>query len=517
MARLRQYDPELGLEPVPRPGQLVNPAPPVGAPATPQGTTSPSPTPTPTPSWGTTPSGQWQTSGPSRGERPASPSSVNRPPATTPPPTTPPIPPVPNVDAAKQQIDLILRKYQHSPLNEADLNNWLTLLSSGKVTLAQFEQEVQRTMARPDALKYNYGAPNSPGAGGPAGPIQPPQYNVGGINPDKWFNPEHKTPKYTVLRILSKYPPTPEGLQQAKAELEAVGIQVVGKDKILHPEAGVIDVGEAFGAGGGKSWQWLPVGDNPGSALGGPGGGGPNGAGGFGGFGGGEGGFGFDEGYGMGGGNGDLLQQSVNQALLSFLKGDRGPLGDAMNQSLIGLINRGGELDPKQAALKFEQQREMIDRARKAQMSEASAELANRGTLSLPGIEQGPTNQTITNIEKELAPIFSGAVRDIMINESDQSSKRLMDSLQIAAGVTRDEGQLILGAINTQGEQQKLMAEIALRSLDQNMQWNMFLADFGLRREQIMSQVESGQVESLIPLLMMFVQAAQMSANGKIA
>jgi hypothetical protein len=67
------------------------------------------------------------------------------------------------------------------------------------------------------------GSPNPPPPGGtggggpdddpnsdyshPAGPVG--TYMPGGVDPTKWNDPKHATPKYLVLRLLSMFPPTP--------------------------------------------------------------------------------------------------------------------------------------------------------------------------------------------------------------------------------------------------------------------------------------------------------------------
>lgn len=111
------------------------------------------------------------------------------------------------------------------------------------------------------------------------------QYMPGDVNLDKWNDPNHTTPKYAVLRILSKYPPGAAGLQAAKPELLASGYvsDVNDKDGIVlgGQRAGEysgrnIDVGRAFSTNDPKQmgWYWgdqTPEGGasaNPSSMLG---------------------------------------------------------------------------------------------------------------------------------------------------------------------------------------------------------------------------------------------------------
>jgi hypothetical protein len=65
---------------------------------------------------------------------------------------------------------------------------------------------------------------------------------MGGLDPAKLANLNHKSLKYEVGRILQYHPNTPEGL---RAALPVRGERI-----------GIVDV--IFAAGeGGKSWQWL--------------------------------------------------------------------------------------------------------------------------------------------------------------------------------------------------------------------------------------------------------------------
>lgn len=80
----------------------------------------------------------------------------------------------------------------------------------------------------------------------------------------------HDSPKYQVGRILQKYPSTPAGLQQALAEINALGIGTAeiagskgdklrfGGDKLDPRFNGVTEFDVIRAAGeGGKGWQWM--------------------------------------------------------------------------------------------------------------------------------------------------------------------------------------------------------------------------------------------------------------------
>lgn len=92
-----------------------------------------------------------------------------------------------------------------------------------------------------------------------------------GWDQTKWDDPNHTSTKYVVGRILAKYPPTVQGLQQAFAEIKAQfpGASFNGKDTLsgLPGTAGPVDV-LMNASSGGSGWWW---GDS--GASGGAGGG----------------------------------------------------------------------------------------------------------------------------------------------------------------------------------------------------------------------------------------------------
>ena len=81
---------------------------------------------------------------------------------------------------------------------------------------------------------------------------------LNGFDQDKWDNQNHTTTKYQIGRILSKYPPTVEGLKQAIPELQAAlpGLKFNGKDTL---QIGLESWDVLEGASrGGVAWQFIP-------------------------------------------------------------------------------------------------------------------------------------------------------------------------------------------------------------------------------------------------------------------
>ena len=77
-----------------------------------------------------------------------------------------------------------------------------------------------------------------------------------------------------------------------------------------------------------------------------------------------------------------------------------------------------------------------------------------------------------------------------------------------------EQSRQYLSALEAGTDRQRVLAEIALGTLDRNILWNQFLAEFGLKRDAIMYQIQNGQVESLFPILSMFSNFVNMSRQG---
>lgn len=230
--------------------------------------------------------------------------------------------------------------------------------------------------------------------------------------------------------------------------------------------------------------------------------------------------------------------------------------GQELQQRILGTLGRGGRLDDETEALEFENARTMIDRARRAQSNEARAALAGRGSVSVPGIEQGGTRSTVGRIEEGLAPYFSQAMRDIAINQGRRADQRYSQALQSGSGLAQAaapsllgagtaaaqrqqrEGErrdvrlrqaiqsgstlaqggasTLLGAGQTSLQQQEFVTRAALDNLNQNRQWNQFLAQHGLDREKLMFEMEQGNIEVILPIIQQFIQASGISAGGHV-
>ena len=384
------------------------------------------------------------------------------------------------------------------------------------------------------------------------GEITAPQYAVEGSDPANYYDPNNQGAKYSVLRLVSQFPNNQAGFDAATPQLQQMGFTIVDRNSgtVYRDDVGRIDIHRALSPGGGGAWQWQVLdgqdgqsgGGGPGDQLGdvsgqpggqlppnvvstGPGGdqigvsplppgpinptlpGDPNP---------------FPP-------NTDIvpatqvgedeLSQSLNAQLLNLLAGG-GAIDNPFNQNLYGtvsdLIGNQGALDanPQDLAARLENARGPLDRLRQAQLSEAQAALANRGQLVPNTSAEGPEALALGRIEEQVAPFYAEAGRDIAIQEAERNDQRLSTALGLATGMSLSQTQTLLQTIGQGTERQAVLSHIALNVLDRNMEWNKFLAEFGLDRDQVMSAIRGGNLSAILPVLNAFLSAQNQASGG---
>jgi hypothetical protein len=207
----------------------------------------------------------------------------------------------------------------------------------------------------------------------------------------------------------------------------------------------------------------------------------------------------------------------IEEIIRQILSG-RGALGSDLERSttdaIQSIIQQGGALNEGRLNTRIEGARERLERARRGQTEQAQAELAARGLVSQPGIQQGAEKTAIGEISETLGEDFSTALRDIEVAESQAADERLISALGLAAGMTRDQAQTLLGAVGAENQRQAILAEIAMETLKTNTTWNMFLAQYGLDRDRLMFDLANGRMEEILPILSMFLQTLNSARGG---
>ena len=219
------------------------------------------------------------------------------------------------------------------------------------------------------------------------------------------------------------------------------------------------------------------------------------------------------------------------------------------------LVERGGALpeDQQRRAMELESARTPLDALRRAQLAQGQGALASRGLLG-----QGPELDYMERVESRLAPMYAQAGQQIALQEKqaadqryrealtglaqqasyqrqsadqqmqtaqqlqtnialDQSRRqdaRLQQAIQESSGLTLEQSRNMVDTINSINGIQEMRTNAALSVLDRNMEWNKFLAEFGLERDQVIETIDSGRFAEILPLLQAYMDAVQVSAGG---
>ena len=74
----------------------------------------------------------------------------------------------------------------------------------------------------------------------------------------------------------------------------------------------------------------------------------------------------------------------------------------------------------------------------------------------------------------------------------------------------------MLNTVQTVNQRQQMLNEIALGSLDRNMEWNKFLAEFGLDRVRVANDIQQGRFDAILPILQTYLRGIQTAAGGYV-
>jgi len=73
----------------------------------------------------------------------------------------------------------------------------------------------------------------------------------------------------------------------------------------------------------------------------------------------------------------------------------------------------------------------------------------------------------------------------------------------------------MVDTINAINGIQEMRTSAALSVLDRNMEWNKFLAEFGLERDQVIETIDQGRFAEIMPLLQAYMDAVKVAAAGQ--
>jgi hypothetical protein len=227
-------------------------------------------------------------------------------------------------------------------------------------------------------------------------------------------------------------------------------------------------------------------------------------------------------------------------------------------QLLNELISSGGELpqDDQRLAMQIESARSPLDILRRSQLEQGQSAMADRGLLG-----QGPEADYMERLEGRLAPMYTQAAQQIAIEEGERSDERynlalqqlnqqattqrlstdqryaqarslqtdmaldrarrqdsrLQNAIQQASNLTIEQSRNLVDSVNALSGIQKMRQDAAVEMLEKNMEWNKFLAEYGLERDKTMAAMQQGRYEFLLPLIQEYFKAVALAGEGYVS
>ena len=98
--------------------------------------------------------------------------------------------------------------------------------------------------------------------------------------------------------------------------------------------------------------------------------------------------------------------------------------------------------------------------------------------------------------------------------EARAQDQRMQMAVQTATGLDAQMVQNLLNTATTTTGRQQVLGNLAAKSLDQNMHWNQFLAQFGLDRTVAQHDIQNRRLDRILPLLEVYTRTMQGLGQG---
>lgn len=212
---------------------------------------------------------------------------------------------------------------------------------------------------------------------------------------------------------------------------------------------------------------------------------------------------------------GENLSPAIDNTLMDLMEG-QDPMG--LTAALKDLMARtkGGGVNSQRLQTRNEMARENLTRGEEGALADLRSVLADRGLVSLPGAPEGAELDATSRAFLPLQREFLQQTRQSELDESMRADEAETSALAQAMGWSDQQAAARLAAAGSGTERQKVMADLALESLRTNMDWNKYLADFGLKREQVENEIRSGRITAIAPILQMIMGLLAQSRGGYV-
>ncbi len=209
----------------------------------------------------------------------------------------------------------------------------------------------------------------------------------------------------------------------------------------------------------------------------------------------------------------DPLSEDITGALRGIMESGGGPttgFGEDVNTELSRLLREGGMLDQDVVGQRQETAMEGLNAQEQQRISSLDARMAARG------LSGGAHAGGLQEITRDIAGQQAGAFRNILADEQEQANQRYQQGLGISAGTAQNQVQNLLGATGQGTGRQEMLSRTALDALREDNDFNQFLAQYGLDRDQAMNDAQYKQLAAMMPLLQMMWGGSQISNQGYI-
>lgn len=169
-----------------------------------------------------------------------------------------------------------------------------------------------------------------------------------------------------------------------------------------------------------------------------------------------------------------------------------------------------------------------LNRARKSRLATNRATLADRGTLG-----SGPEITANNRMDEGLYNTYANAVRGINADESQNADSRMIQALQVAAGMTAEqakslidqfraqterslgEGNLALGGQRASNDYSLGLGGLALGNMNGVNNYNLGLANYGLDRDKTLLNQGNLSQEEIDKILSEYLSGSSQTQAGR--
>lgn len=178
--------------------------------------------------------------------------------------------------------------------------------------------------------------------------------------------------------------------------------------------------------------------------------------------------------------------------------------------SLRGLFP-GGMFNQDIVNRRTDSARADIERARKSFGANNAAALAERGLIG-----SGPEQTAQNSLDERMYDQYLQQSSDIYANESENADQRMMQALQIAAGMSAEEAKNAVDWFRAQNDFTLGQGGLALGNLNAVNDYNLGMANYGLNRDKLGYDLSNQDLQRYIDLIKMWQSGSNQSAGGYV-